>query len=248
MNGFLDAWLLRLPRPEQLGPLLDGSELDAREQARGRSFTRPHDGVLYVSAHIALRRVLGHYLGLAPDRVPFVREPCPGCGGPHGRPAVAHPDPPLHFSLSHSSGMVLVAVASETVGADVERRPRPGTVEVCTRSLHPAERAEIEDVPPPGRCAAFGRVWTRKEAYLKALGTGLSRSPAADYLGADAARRPPGWSVLDLDCGPHHDGAVAYRGAADAPRAVHRLPAAVLLPGGASVPAGTGAPAPLPAG
>ncbi|MEU6056335.1 4'-phosphopantetheinyl transferase superfamily protein [Streptomyces xanthochromogenes] len=229
---WLDVWLLRLPRHDQIAHLLDRSELDDRERHRGASFLRPADAVLYLSAHIALRRVLAPYLQQAPEQIPFVREPCPGCGGPHGRPAVAVPDPPVHFSLSHSRGMALVAVASAPVGADVERVPRSDTVDICARSLHPDEQRELAAVAPEERHGAFGRIWTRKEAYLKGLGTGLSRQPSLDYLGADTGRRPAGWSVIDLSCAPHHNGAIAVAAPLTGPSAVHRLPVRVLFDGG----------------
>ncbi|MFE7511745.1 hypothetical protein ACFU8I_11035 [Streptomyces sp. NPDC057540] len=53
--------------------------------------------------------------------------------------------------------------------------------------------------PVPARPAEFGRLWTRKEAYLKGIGTGLAHGTSTEYLGADARGRPPGWTVLDLD-------------------------------------------------
>ncbi|WP_434598877.1 4'-phosphopantetheinyl transferase family protein [Streptomyces sp. A5-4] len=229
----LDVWLLRLPKHDQIAHLIDRSELDDRERRRGASFLRPRDAVLYTSAHIALRRILGDCLSIHPSDVRFVREPCPGCGEPHGRPAVATPDPPLHFSLSHGGGMVLVAVASSTVGVDVEQTPRPDTVEMCTPSLHPDERTELAAIQPAERREAFGRIWTRKEAYLKGLGTGLSREPSLDYLGADKDSRPVGWSVLDLPAGPRHSAAAAVRADIAAPAAVHRLPVNVLFDGAA---------------
>ncbi|MEN8655963.1 4'-phosphopantetheinyl transferase superfamily protein [Streptomyces sp. 21So2-11] len=238
-NG-LDVWLLRLPKHDQIAHLLDRSELDDRELERGAGFLRPRDSVLYLSAHIVLRRILGDYLGLRPRDVRFVREPCPGCGEPHGRPAVADPARPLHFSLSHGSGVALVAVAPATVGVDVERTPHSDTVEMCSPALHPGERAELAAVAPDARCEAFGRVWTRKEAYLKGLGTGLSREPSLDYLGVETEHWPPGWTVLDIPVGPRHHGAVALRGNVSEPVAVHRLPVDVLFDGAAVPPGNRG--------
>ncbi|MCH0564267.1 4'-phosphopantetheinyl transferase superfamily protein [Streptomyces sp. MUM 136J] len=210
--GRLDVWLVRRPRLETAADLLDLSDLSDAERRRTASFVRPTDGITYASAHVALRRLLGRYLGLAPQDVPFVREPCPGCAEPHGRPAVAHPDPPLHFSLAHSHGVAVVAVSRTVIGVDVERLPRDETVEVCAPALHPGEQAELTGLETEERRAAFGRIWTRKEAYLKALGTGLSRDPAHDYLGADPRRRPDGWTLLDLPSGPRHNAAVAVLG------------------------------------
>ncbi|ARZ71628.1 4'-phosphopantetheinyl transferase superfamily protein [Streptomyces sp. HU2014] len=230
----LDLWLIATPGPDTVRDRLDTSELDAAERKRTASFIRPSDAATYATAHIALRRLLGAYLGRPPQDVTFVREPCPGCQGTHGRPAVAHPDPPLHFSLSHSHGMVLVGVAGRTVGVDVERLPRPQTVAVCTPALHAQEREELDALPPPDRQAAFGQLWTRKEAFLKGLGTGLGRSPAADYLGADPARRPAGWTLLDIPGGPRHHAAAALLGDPPVTTTVRRLPARALLPGAAA--------------
>lgn len=230
--GRLDVWLIRRAPLETAAVLLDLSELSEAERRRTASFVRPADGVTYASAHVALRRLLGAYLGRAPQDVPFVREPCPGCAEPHGRPAVAYPDPPLHFSLAHSHGMAVVAVSRTVVGADVERLPRAETVEVCTPALHPGEQAELAPLGDgQERRAVFGRLWTRKEAYLKALGTGLSRDPGRDYLGADEHRRPAGWTLLDLPSGPRHNAAVAVRGGAPERVTVRWVPPAALHAG-----------------
>ncbi|GHF64571.1 hypothetical protein GCM10010218_52690 [Streptomyces mashuensis] len=227
----LDLWLAAAPRAEAVDRL-DLSELNDAERTRAASFIRPTDGATYATAHIALRRLLGAYLGMDPADVPFVRQPCPGCGGPHGRPAVAETDPPLHFSLSHSHGLVLVGVAARPVGADVERLPRAETAAVCLPRLHPRERDELGSLPEESRPLAFGQLWTRKEAFLKGLGTGLSRGPDVDYLGSDVARRPAGWTVLDVPAGKHHNAAVALRGDAPTELTLRRVPAEALFAGG----------------
>ncbi|MEW1914783.1 4'-phosphopantetheinyl transferase superfamily protein [Kitasatospora sp. NPDC085895] len=210
-DGRVDLWLLRQPHPDDITGALDLSELDERELARASACRRQTGGFLYASAHIALRRLLGAYLHHPAAELEFTRQPCPCCDKPHGRPALSVPDSAVHFSLSHSSGMALVGIASAPIGVDVEQVPRASTVEVCSTAIHPAERTEIEAVPQPLRRAAFGQLWTRKEAYLKGLGTGLGRPLAEDYLGADAAARPPGWTVVDIPCGPRHTGAAAVR-------------------------------------
>ncbi|HEV2887692.1 MAG TPA: 4'-phosphopantetheinyl transferase superfamily protein, partial [Jatrophihabitans sp.] len=120
---------------------------------------------------------------------------CPNCGAPHGRPAVA--DRGVHFSLSHGGDLVLIGVAGTPVGVDVEALPDPQVAADLTTRLHPGEQREITADEDPQ--LAFARVWTRKEAYLKGVGTGLSRGLSADYLGTcDPAALPAGWSVLDV--------------------------------------------------
>lgn len=128
----------------------------------------------------------------------MVRDPCPSCGGPHGRPSVD--DSYVRFSLSHSSPMVLLALSSTSVGVDIERVPEPQTVTDVARMLHPKETAELQALDETTRPLAFARVWTRKEAYLKGLGTGLTGDLSRDYLGTGAhpADAPDGWSITDV--------------------------------------------------
>ncbi|WP_251069555.1 4'-phosphopantetheinyl transferase superfamily protein [Streptomyces sp. ISL-96] len=216
----VDLWLMhRLDATDAAA--LDTSQLDEAERRRAASFIRPADGLLYATAHVALRRLLSRYTDTMPQDIRFVREPCPGCGGPHGRPAVAPTParPPLHFSLSHSGGIALVGVAATPVGVDVERLPRQESVEICGKALHPGEQRELADTPAQELKSRFGQIWTRKEAFLKGIGTGLSRPPAQDYLGADDRLHPPGWTVLDIPCTATHSAAAAVRG--PAPRSVN---------------------------
>lgn len=220
-------WLLRLPdpaeAPAEVGPGPDApvrdsapalalAELDPDERQRAAAFHRRIDRTRYAAAHIALRRLLAAATGREPGDLVFLREPCPCCGEPHGRPALADPPRPLHFSLSHGGDLVLVGIAATPIGVDVEPLPRASTVAELARVLHPAEQAELAELPPGAEVAGFARLWTRKEAYLKGIGTGLGRDPAEDYLGgAGRAPSPPGWTVTDLDLGPDsgHAAAVA---------------------------------------
>lgn len=203
--GAVSVWLLALPGAEEwarTGP----RHLDAAEHERMRAFRREVDRVRYGFAHSALRAVLALCTGREPAALRFVREDCPGCGGPHGRPALDGEGPA--FSLSHGGDLVAIAVAAHAVGVDVEPRPGLRTVTEVTTALHPGERAEIEAATgDEERTAAFARLWTRKEAYLKGVGTGLSVD-----LGADDLRTAPvGWRIVDLPVVAGHAAAVAVR-------------------------------------
>jgi 4'-phosphopantetheinyl transferase len=209
--GTADLWLLRaadhVPWLASGLPLLDDAE-----RRRYAAFARPADRDRYAAAHIALRRLLGAYLGVAPEDVRLGRERCPVCGGPHGRPTVAGEGAGRpHFSLSHGGDLVLLAFASAPVGVDVESDPEPAVVADVARVLHPDEREELAaSADPAARAAAFGRCWTRKEAHLKGTGVGLAEGVAATYVGTGA--RPatvPGWRLADVAVGPGHHAAVA---------------------------------------
>ncbi|GAA3647655.1 4'-phosphopantetheinyl transferase family protein [Streptomyces fenghuangensis] len=175
----------------------DGAVLSEEERARCAAFVREADRDRYRVAHTALRLELAAVLGTEPAAVPLTREPCPLCGGPHGRPAV--PGNPVHFSLSHAGDVVLIALDDAPVGADVEAYPTAAAVAETVSALHPRERAEIGRLAPADRPAAFARCWTRKEAYLKGTGTGLGESPDTTYVGSLATPAAvPGWELTDV--------------------------------------------------
>ncbi|MGG8408914.1 4'-phosphopantetheinyl transferase family protein [Streptomyces sp. 12297] len=186
------------------------SLLDRQELAKAAKFLHGSDRDTYLCAHVGLRRLLGGYLGLPPGAVTVSRAPCPGCGEPHGRPVL--PGDTLHFSLSHCKGLSLLAFATTPVGVDVEAVPPLHVVAETSDILHPREAAELAALPPDEQARAFTRVWTRKEAYLKGLGVGLSEDPAGDYVGAGPAPAPPpGWSLTDVLVPEGHCAAVALR-------------------------------------
>ncbi|MEV7724261.1 4'-phosphopantetheinyl transferase superfamily protein [Streptomyces sp. NPDC087917] len=184
--------------------------LDATEQDRAARLLRADDRRSYLASHLGLRILLGGYLGLPPEKVSLVREECPCCGGPHGRPAVA--GGAVHFSLSHSEDVAYLAFAGVPVGVDVEGLPGPQAVADVLHTLHPAETAELTALAVEERQAALARVWCRKEAYLKATGTGLALGVAEPYVGSAATPAPvTGWSLSDLSAPDGYAAALALR-------------------------------------
>lgn len=228
------VWLVRVAaHRESLGDAL--ALLDAEERSRHAAFHRAADRDRYAAAHVALRRLLGAYLGTEPGGVTVVREPCPHCGGPHGRPAIPGsavqgsavqgsglqesglqesgvPGSGLHFSLSHSGELVVLAFAATPVGADVEEAHDLAAVEEVSTSLHPREQDELAALDAAARASAFLRCWTRKEAYLKGTGEGLPGDPSRTYVGTGPQPAAvPGWTLWDVPVGAAHAAAVARR-------------------------------------
>ncbi|MFJ3669672.1 4'-phosphopantetheinyl transferase family protein [Streptomyces sp. NPDC090106] len=211
LRGPLELYLARVAEQDAQALRDAGEVLDEEERARARAFRHDRDRDAYVVAHAGLRGVLSVVLGVRAEALPLAREPCAGCGGPHGRPVLRTPG--VHFSLSHSGGLVLVALAPAPVGVDVEELATVKVMLSAQAALHPAEADELARLPAYGRPAAFTRAWVRKEGYLKGLGTGLVRDPALDFLGTGPtpADPAPGWSVRDVLVPSGYAAAVALR-------------------------------------
>ncbi|MCJ2116107.1 4'-phosphopantetheinyl transferase superfamily protein [Methylobacterium sp. J-001] len=144
-----------------------GTVLDASERERAVRFLRPADRARYQASHAALRLILGEALGLAAGDIRLEVSAA-------GKPALA--DGILDFNLSHSGGRALVGLArGAAIGVDVEEmRPIPDALRIAGAHFAPDEAAALSALPPHAVSAAFFGLWTRKEAVVKALGTGLS--------------------------------------------------------------------------
>ena len=138
----------------------------------------PRHGDAFVLSRGYLRLVLGRYLGVAAADIRFRY-------GEHGKPALASPaDSGLHFNLSHSGEVALIAVARAPVGVDVEgERAVRNLEDVARRFFTTGEAGVVAGVPARRRQEAFFRCWTRKEAVIKALGGSIADlSDAVDVL------------------------------------------------------------------
>lgn len=205
MEGIVQLWLVHAsPEAGKHAEAL----LSEEERARSATIRRSADRRLYASSHVALRHLLSAHLERDPAQIDFIREPCPCCDKPHGRPAL--PGAPLHFSLSHSGNLALIAFATKPVGVDLERLPEPEVVSQVARVLHPLERTGLEALPVERRAAAFARCWTRKEAYLKGVGSGIADNLVATTLTGTGLEPAPigGWRVVDVPV--PHGHAAAY--------------------------------------
>ncbi|WP_435971478.1 4'-phosphopantetheinyl transferase family protein [Streptomyces sp. Qhu_M48] len=187
---------------------LHTDRLDAEETRRLGAFTARADRDAYLVAHVRLRALLAGRLATTPERVELSREPCTACGGPHGRPYVRGGG--VHFSLSHTRELVVIALASQPVGVDVEAVPDERAAADLAPRMHPREAAEIGRLAEADRPPAVARCWTRKESLLKARGVGLNEDTAVSYVGAGP--RPalhPEWILADLPVPPGFAAAVA---------------------------------------
>jgi 4'-phosphopantetheinyl transferase len=160
--------------------------LDPDERARATRFRFDADHGDYVLAHALWRATLAICLEQAPEAIVLGREP-------GGRPLL--PAFPGHAtSLSRSGPWAAVAVANApTVGVDIERfPPRLPLDEVMAMAATPAEHRQWGALAGAQRQHAMLRLWTRKEAMLKAFGAGLTIDPARIETGADSVTDPAG--------------------------------------------------------
>ncbi len=139
------------------------------ERARAARFMRHEDAVRSATTRAALRDVLGTALGIAPQAVAIVVDGSgrPSLDGVHRAS--------LDFNVSHAGDHALLAWApAGRVGVDIECCNRAADWRVLTREVcAPAEAAYLDSLPAAARAGEFMRVWSAKEALLKALGTGI---------------------------------------------------------------------------
>jgi 4'-phosphopantetheinyl transferase len=150
--------------------------LGTEEFRRALGMLAERDAAEFVCTRAGARRALGELLGIPPGSTDLGHRRCPGCGADdHGPPLLVRPALPLAISLSRTAGWGVFAVGAGTgIGVDAEAL-RPVRETLFSGSvLTAAERRHLlATVPGPARHAAFHRVWTRKEAVVKAVGLGL---------------------------------------------------------------------------
>lgn len=160
--------------PEDLEPRLEAL-LDEEERARLARFRPLETRRLFRAAHALLRQALSAGRGVPPDAWRFGT-------APGGKPFILEPRLPdlPAFSLSHTAGLVVCALAPcEAVGVDAERLDRAARVEaLIPRVCSAAEQGLLGPLDADARRRAFLHRWALKEAFLKALGTGLHTNPA----------------------------------------------------------------------
>lgn len=195
--------------------------LTPEEQNRAARYRFERHGQHYIVSQGQLRMLLGSYLRCPPERIRFTHSPL-------GKPAVTKrlDGDRLMFNISHSQGQVIYAMTrNRAVGVDIEYiRPVVDAAQIAERFFSAQEQVALRTVPEDQKAIAFFNCWTRKEAYLKATGDGLSRplhefdvslapgEPALllhDSRGkAEAAR----WSLAALPLVPGYAAALCVEG------------------------------------
>ncbi len=216
--GEIHLWRITLDAPDAL-PSSARNLLSPDETARADRFLRDEHRRRFTVTRGALRILLGRYLSMSPAAVAFAY-------GDKGKPRFADTDACLEFNVSHSNELALVAFANgRALGVDVEwTRTRAAGESIARRFFSPAETTALMALPEADREWAFYACWTRKEAYIKARGEGVSLG--LDTFGVTLAPGTPPkllfakegeaevrrWTFEDIDPGPGYAGALAYEG------------------------------------
>jgi 4'-phosphopantetheinyl transferase len=156
--------------------------LSPAERARAARFMLPRDRRRYLAAHCALRHLLSDRIKVPAGMIEFRF-------GPHGKPALAGAHD-CRFNLSDSEEVALIGLSERhEIGVDVEKlRSVPDATALAERNYTEAEQRELAAEDGGNRDLAFLYGWTRKEACLKAIGSGLSIAPST--FDAGLAPRP----------------------------------------------------------
>jgi 4'-phosphopantetheinyl transferase len=215
-EGEVHLWRIALDRQDahDLRRVLAPDEL-----ARADRFVFERDRRRFVVARAALRYTLADYLGVSPEAVGFEY-------GAHGKPALAASWPDVRFNLSHSDELALCAVTrGREIGVDVEHtHPLQDLEGLAERVFSRRERARLSALRGGDKLTGFFNAWTRKEAFIKALGEGLShpldrfdvslapRAPARlERIDGDAARAAR-WSLAAAEVDAGYTAAVVVDG------------------------------------
>jgi 4'-phosphopantetheinyl transferase len=201
-TGEVHIWRIELDGPPSSIAALH-SALSSEERERAARFRTLELRSRWTAARGALRHILAIYTGMEPSSLVFET-------GPQGKPALVPNSASVSFNLSHTSGLALLGIAeSGRIGVDAESIRREIEVEDLSRRFFAeAETEEILALAPEAQLVAFFTCWTRKEAFVKALGLGLS-APLDQFRVTVSADEPARlisiawdhadqWSLVDL--------------------------------------------------
>lgn len=180
------------------------SSLSPDERARAATFRFQKDRDCFVVSRGLLRSLLGRYLDEDPGWIRFSYNPC-------GKPFLArsHRTANIRFNLAHSHGAAVFAFAIEReIGVDVEFIRADFVIE-DPQLFAPAEFLLLRSLSGEERVRCFFRLWTRKEALLKAMGAGFN-APPQTLLDPEACHR---WSIVDMECFTGYAAALVVEGA-----------------------------------
>lgn len=216
--GELHIWKIELNHEDsQWQPLM--SLLSNDEQIKADRFRFAMHRRRYVFGRTSLRKLLGGYLDRTPETLRFAYNS-------HGKPFLANDDSGLSFNVAHSEDLMLAAfVLNKEIGIDIETiQPQIDYMGIAQRLFSEQENNTLQHLPEEKRIGAFFRAWTRKEAYIKAQGTGLSyplncfsvsmdETSISALDGQDGSQENKSWQIHNIEVSNFHSAAIAIEAA-----------------------------------
>lgn len=199
-------WRFALNQP------VDASILAVDERARADRLKIPLVRARFIAGRVRLRQLLSQYTNTSPGSLTFSYNTA-------GKPDLQ--GSPLHFNLTHSDDLALLAVAHQPVGIDLEQfRPLAGFGYLVNTALNQAERTAFNQLPEDRKNFTFFRLWTSKEAVMKALGGGFKLAQQINFDLTDAEHpqlislpedTPSAWLLAQIPVSPTHTATLAVR-------------------------------------
>lgn len=194
------------PPPERVAEL--SGLLDNTERARAAAYHFEGDRRRFIVRRALVRIEIARATGDEPGSLGFIE-------GPQGKPTLSGA-PGLRFNVSHAEDLALLVISrASEIGCDIERiEPDRARRDVAKRFFSPQEFASLSALPEEQWAEGFFNCWTRKEAYIKALGIGLAyplESFSVSLAPGDPPRLitgEPGCTISTVDAGPGYSAAV----------------------------------------
>ncbi len=189
--GIIIIWLIEIDdQPNDVNSL--EKLLSQAETDRSTRYRFEQDRLRFVIRRGILRQLLSRYTGISPVDIEY-------CINPHGKPSLLHHK--LLFSVSHSQDRIAYALSKEKeIGVDIEQvRPMPDLAQLAKTWFSLEECAGLFSVHPSQQLESFYHIWTQKEAFIKALGEGLTY-PLKDF---------------SVSADPHHPGRLLSMNSSD---------------------------------
>jgi 4'-phosphopantetheinyl transferase len=215
-NNEVHLWLITVPTELDFLPAYREC-LTEEERTRADRFHFPQDRARFTLGRGALRKLLMRYSATTEISL---------AANEYGKPHLLQPAGSLQFNVAHSGDLVLLGFTrGRAIGVDVEKfRPDFATADVAQRFFAPDEAMFLAALPQPERVHGFFNCWTRKEAYIKARGMGLSL-PLSSFSVAFGSRESPAllrvegdpsapqrWMIRNLPTTDGYAAATAFEG------------------------------------
>jgi 4'-phosphopantetheinyl transferase len=166
LTSSVDVWKIKIYSEERLSDLFLQT-FNKEETEKAARYRNEEDRQRYIFGRGALRWLLGKYLNRSPDSIQFAI-------GADKKPLLSkNPGDNLHFNISHSGDLVLIAISNSEVGVDIEKKdPGFSYKEILNSNFSKEEIDLIQNSPDPTE--TFYLLWTRKESLVKATSKGLT--------------------------------------------------------------------------